>query len=520
MIRLLNAYFPRRTFFLGISEGLLIGLAFIVATIARLGATDASVMLSYEQGFLKVLVVAGAFVLCMYYFDLYDSAILSNRREVLSRLVQVLGTACLVLAVLYYVYPPLELGRGIFLIGTAFVAVVLFLWRRLFLVINSASRFADRVLILGDGLLAEPLSREISQRPELALNVIGHISEQADGVAENWSLEDDERVADLPRFVRSHKIDRIIVAMSDRKGKLPIEQLLAAKSRGVLIQDATEVYEAITGKVPLESLRLGWLLFSPSFSDFRFVLIYKRLVDVLVSMIGLLLSLLLVPFIALAIKLSSPGPIPVSYTHLDVYKRQSHSRTWPMDGSCGRSGDRVFDRCRQLVRVLQRLRAMYRRFYGLTRNPFELSPDPYFFYPTPLHNEAFAILNYCVLRRKGFVVVTGEVGTGKTLLLRCLLDALNHNQIASALVYNPRLSVTEFLAYVLTDLQVPFTGRTKGEMLSQLNNYLLHRSRRGTTTVLIVDEAHLLNWELLEEIQMCIRDSSRTAEGPRAVRCP
>ena len=309
LIRLLNAYFPRRTFFLGISEGLLIGLAFIVAAIARLGATDASVMLSYEQGFLKVLVVAGAFVLCMYYFDLYDSAILSNRREVLSRLVQVLGTACLVLAVLYYVYPPLELGRGIFLIGTAFVAVVLFLWRRLFLVINSASRFADRVLILGDGLLAEPLSKEISQRPELALNVIGHISEQNDGVAENWSLEDDERVADLPRFVRSHKIDRIIVAMSDRKGKLPIEQLLAAKSRGVLVQDATEVYEAITGKVPLESLRLGWLLFSPSFSDFRFVLIYKRLVDVLVSMIGLLLSLLLVPFIALAIKLSSPGPI-------------------------------------------------------------------------------------------------------------------------------------------------------------------------------------------------------------------
>ena len=309
MIRLLNAYFPRRTFFLGISEGFLVALAFIAATIARLGATDASVMLSYEQGFLKVLVVAGAFLVCMYYFDLYDSAILSNRREVLSRLVQVLGTACLVLAVLYYVYPPLELGRGIFLIGTVIVAVVLFLWRRLFLVINSVSRFADRVLILGDGLLAEPLSREISQRPELALNVIGHISEQSDGVGENWSLEDDERVANLPHYVRSHKIDRIIVAMSDRKGRLPVEQLLAAKSRGVLVQDATEVYEAITGKVPLESLRLGWLLFSPSFSDFRFVLIYKRLVDVLVSLVGLLLSLLLVPFIALAIKLSSPGPI-------------------------------------------------------------------------------------------------------------------------------------------------------------------------------------------------------------------
>lgn len=309
MIRLLNAYFPRRTFFLGISEGLLIGFAFIAAAIARLGATDASVMLSYEQGFLKVVVVAGAFVLCMYYFDLYDSAILSNRREVLSRLVQVLGTACLVLAILYYVYPPLELGRGIFLIGIAFVAVLLFLWRRLFLVINSASRFADRVLILGDGLLAEPLSKEISQRPELALNVIGHISEQNDGGGEDWSLEDDDRVAELPCYVRSHRIDRIIVAMSDRKGRLPVEQLLAVKSRGVLVQDATEVYEAITGKVPLESLRLGWLLFSPSFSDFRFVLIYKRLASVLVSLIGLLLCLFLLPFIALAIKLSSPGPI-------------------------------------------------------------------------------------------------------------------------------------------------------------------------------------------------------------------
>jgi general secretion pathway protein A len=145
---------------------------------------------------------------------------------------------------------------------------------------------------------------------------------------------------------------------------------------------------------------------------------------------------------------------------------------------------------------------MYRRFYGLTRNPFELSPDPYFYYPTALHNEAFATLNYCVVRRKGFVVVTGEVGTGKTLLLRCLLDALNRNDIASALVNNPRLSVSEFLAYLLTDLRVPLTGRTKGEMLSQLNNYLLVRSQRGTTTVLVVDEAHLLSWELLEEMRL------------------
>lgn len=145
---------------------------------------------------------------------------------------------------------------------------------------------------------------------------------------------------------------------------------------------------------------------------------------------------------------------------------------------------------------------MYRKFYGLTRNPFEISPDPYFFYPTPRHNEALANLNYGVQRRKGFVVVTGEVGTGKTLLVRCLLDALNRNQISFAYVFNPRLSVLDFLRYLLTDLRLPMTGKTKSEMLAHLNNYLIARFRRGTTAALIVDEAQLLSWELLEEIRL------------------
>ncbi len=145
---------------------------------------------------------------------------------------------------------------------------------------------------------------------------------------------------------------------------------------------------------------------------------------------------------------------------------------------------------------------MYRKFFGLTREPFEISPDPYFFYPTPRHNEALANLNYGVQRRKGFVVVTGEVGTGKTLLVRCLLDSLNHNQIAFAYVFNPRLSVPDFLRYMLTDLRLPTTGRTKSEMLAHLNNYLIARFRRGTTAALVVDEAQLLSWELLEEIRL------------------
>jgi sugar transferase (PEP-CTERM system associated) len=309
VIRVLNAYFPRRTFFLGVSEAFLVALAFIVAIIARLGATDASLMLGYEQGFLKVAVVSVAFVICMYYFDLYDSSILSNRREVQTRLVQVVGTACLILAGVYYVYPALELGRGIFVIGILFVAVVLFLWRRLFLAVNSLPRLADRVLLLGDGSLAGPLAKEISQRPELALHIVGRIPEQKEGNGDSSALDRVNGIEDLSDYVQFHRVNRIIVATSDRNGKLPVEQLLALKSRGVLIQDASEVYEAITGKVPLESLRLGWLVFSPSFSDFRFVLIYKRLAAVLVSVVGLLLSLPLIPLVALAIKLSSRGPV-------------------------------------------------------------------------------------------------------------------------------------------------------------------------------------------------------------------
>ena len=145
---------------------------------------------------------------------------------------------------------------------------------------------------------------------------------------------------------------------------------------------------------------------------------------------------------------------------------------------------------------------MYKKFYNLTRNPFEVSPDPYFFYPTSRHNEALALLNYGVLRRKGFVVVTGEVGTGKTLLVRCLLDSLTLHKVAFGYIYNPILSVQNFLEQVLTDLGLPAAARSKSEALSRLNSYLMKRSQENLTTALVVDEAQLLSHELLEEIRL------------------
>lgn len=145
---------------------------------------------------------------------------------------------------------------------------------------------------------------------------------------------------------------------------------------------------------------------------------------------------------------------------------------------------------------------MYKAFFGLTRNPFEISPDPYFLFATARHNEALASILHGVLRHKGFIVVSGEVGTGKTLLVRCLLELLRGRDIASANIFNPCLSPLEFLRYIARDLGIKTGNEDKGSLLLELNNYLIERHRKSTTTVLVVDEAQLLERELLEEIRL------------------
>jgi len=146
---------------------------------------------------------------------------------------------------------------------------------------------------------------------------------------------------------------------------------------------------------------------------------------------------------------------------------------------------------------------MYKAFFNLTRNPFDLTPDPTCFVATRRHNEALAALYYGVRWHKGFVVVTGEVGTGKTMLLRCLLNLLKESDdVAYAYLFNSRLSPAEFLQYILTDLGIPASGRNKSEMLFDFGRYLIHRGQKNETTVLIVDEAHALSDDLLEEIRL------------------
>jgi len=146
---------------------------------------------------------------------------------------------------------------------------------------------------------------------------------------------------------------------------------------------------------------------------------------------------------------------------------------------------------------------MYKAFFKLARNPFDLTPDPACLVPTERHNEALAALYHGVRQHKGFVVLTGEVGTGKTLLLRCLLGLLKESKdVAYAYLFNGRLSPTEFLQYILSDFGLPAIGKSKYELLLDLGRFLASRGSMRMTTILIVDEAHHLSADILEEVRL------------------
>ena len=145
---------------------------------------------------------------------------------------------------------------------------------------------------------------------------------------------------------------------------------------------------------------------------------------------------------------------------------------------------------------------MYKYFFGMNDLPFGACPDPRFLYLTPQIQEALACLQYGIAARKGFVVMTGEVGTGKTTLLKTVLSSFADQRIATAFVFNPRLDVLDFLEFVLVDFGVPCATRTKSGMLLQLNSWLIDRFRNGELCAIVIDEAQNLSWELLEEIRL------------------
>jgi len=145
---------------------------------------------------------------------------------------------------------------------------------------------------------------------------------------------------------------------------------------------------------------------------------------------------------------------------------------------------------------------MYNAFFGFSESPFSLSPDPAFFYRSEQHEEALANLVYGVQARKGFIVLSGEVGTGKTTMLECLRDYLESQYIEFAFLFNSRINTDQFFEMIAYDLDLPCVRTSKTEVLFALNQLLVEQAQDGRTVVLIVDEAHNLEWEVLEEIRL------------------
>lgn len=145
---------------------------------------------------------------------------------------------------------------------------------------------------------------------------------------------------------------------------------------------------------------------------------------------------------------------------------------------------------------------MYKEFFGLRANPFNVNPDPRYLFLTRHTEEALACLTYGIQSRKGFVLLTGEVGTGKTTLINKLLEWLRLQQVATAFVFNSRMNVPQFLDYMMADFGIECSSKAKSQVLLRLYNWLLDRYRAGETAVLIVDEAQNLSEEVLEEIRM------------------
>jgi general secretion pathway protein A len=145
---------------------------------------------------------------------------------------------------------------------------------------------------------------------------------------------------------------------------------------------------------------------------------------------------------------------------------------------------------------------MYKKFFGLKENPFNVNPDPRYLFLTHNTQEALACLTYGIETRKGFILLTGEVGTGKTTLINKLLEWLHKERVSTAFVFNPRLSVSQFFDFMMADFGIPCESRQKGQMLLKLNQWLLERYQAGERAVLIVDEAQNLSPQMLEEIRL------------------
>ncbi len=258
----------------------------------------------------KIALVTVVCQLCLYYNDFYDLTLVHATRELVVRLLQAVGAASIVLAAMYFTMPSLMIGDGIFVSALAVFVVGILGWRLLFNYLLGSLKMEERILVVGTGDSARKVVRQILDQREFAYRVIGFIDDDASRIGErivNPGIVGTP--ADMAALIATHQIDRIVVGLSDRRGKLPIEELLRAKMAGIRVEDATTTYERVTGKILIDGLRPSWLIFSDGFHVSRMTRWLKRSIDLTLSLVLAVLASPLMLLTAIAILIESGRPV-------------------------------------------------------------------------------------------------------------------------------------------------------------------------------------------------------------------
>ena len=256
----------------------------------------------------KALVIAALCQLCLYYGELYDFRVLSDRRELFVRLLQALGSMSLILAAVYFWLPTLIIGRGVLVIATVLVLSGSIGWRFAFEWFSGRVGRRERLLLIGTNASTVTLARELRARKDLGIEIVGFVDQVGAGVDADDDVNVIGTLDDIPDIVRGQSVDRVVVSLADARGRLPMDRLLEMKLDGVRFDHLASVYEECTGKIAVENLRPSWFIFSSGFRKSRFLEASKRTLDLLAAGVGLILTLPLMLLVGIAVKLTSPGP--------------------------------------------------------------------------------------------------------------------------------------------------------------------------------------------------------------------
>lgn len=331
MIRLFNVYYPVRTLLLLIGEALIVWTSFLLGAVFEL-REDSYLVLNYEGGYFKILGVTILVLLCSHWLDLYDTARLQTKNELYFRLLMVPGVLAFVLAAIAYVRPNYLLGSGSSAVGLLILTVALFGWRLGFTWLVQLPILVERIYVLGTGERAQRVVQGLRQNPEIGVEIASWTGKMEGAV----TLE--AIAAHLMEVVEKQKVHRVIVATPDRRGTVPMKELLQLRMQGVKIEEADSWLEKINGKIEVENLNPSWLIFGQGFRRSTTFILVRRVLSVAISLVGLILSLPLMPFIILAIYCDSPGPVFYKQTRVGKAGRPFNVvkfRTMRLDAEAG-----------------------------------------------------------------------------------------------------------------------------------------------------------------------------------------